>query len=162
MPIISQLQTNAKTILVVDDDDFVTAYVHTLLNKLGYAAKVCHTGMQALAMAVKIKPDCILLDLDMPELDGFEVLRLRQKMPEIVDIPIVVLTASHRKEDVERSLALGAKGYIAKPVDEKRLAQRLDRLVPSPLFSQPDTTAVHWPKPKEDRVGMYPAHSNHG
>lgn len=158
MPIISQLQTNAKTILVVDDDDFVTAYVHTLLNKLGYAARVCHSGMQALAMAVKIQPDCILLDLDMPELDGFEVLRLRQKMPEIIDIPVIVLTASHRKEDVERSLALGAKGYIAKPIDEKRLAQRLERLVPSPLFSTPDTTAVNWPKPKDDRLGMMSSH----
>jgi len=144
MTIISQLTQNRKTVLVVDDDPFISEFVRVTLIRLGYGARVADNGVAGLAAAVKDPPDAILLDLAMPELDGFDFLKHRRKMPQIEAVPVVVLTASHTRTDVNRALALGACGYITKPVSEDALAKRLGKVVPSPLYSRPDTTQLIW------------------
>ncbi len=144
MTIISQLTQNRKTILVVDDDPFVSEFVRMTLTRLGYAARIADNGMAGLACAMKERPDAILLDLVMPELDGFEFLKHRHKMPEVEAIPVLVMSASHTRTDVNRALALGACGYITKPVTEESLAKRLGKVVPSPLFSRPESTQLVW------------------
>ena len=144
MTIISQLTQNRKTVLVVDDDPFVSEFVRVALMRLGYAARIADNGMTGLATAVKEHPDAILLDLAMPEVDGFEFLKHRRKMPEVEAIPVIVLSASHTRTDVKRAMALGACGYITKPVTEDALARRLGKVVPSPLFGRPETTQLVW------------------
>jgi CheY-like chemotaxis protein len=142
--IISQLIQNRKTVLVVDDDPFVSEFVRMTLMRLGYAARIADNGLTGLATAVKERPDAILLDLAMPELDGFEFLKHKNRMPEIDAIPVLVLSASHTRTDVKRAMALGACGYITKPVTEDALAKRLGKFVPSPLFGRPETTQLVW------------------
>ena len=144
MTIISQLIQNRKTVLVIDDDPFVSEFVRMALMHLGYTARIADNGMSGLATAVKERPDAILLDLAMPELDGFDFLKHRRKMPEICEIPVIILSANHTRTDVKRAMALGACGYITKPVSEDALAKRLGKIVPSPLFSKPDTTQLVW------------------
>jgi CheY-like chemotaxis protein len=144
MTIISQLTQNRKTVLVIDDDPFVSEFVRMTLMRLGYGARIADNGVNGLAAAVKERPDVILLDLAMPELDGFDFLKHRRKMPEVEAIPVVVLSANHTRSDVRRALALGACGYITKPVTEEALAKRLGKVVPSPLFSRPETTQLVW------------------
>ncbi len=144
MTIISQLTQNRKTVLVIDDDPFISEFVRMALMRLGYGARVADNGVTGLAAAVKERPDAILLDLAMPELDGFDFLKHKRKMPEIEAIPVIVLSASHTRTDVNRALTLGACGYITKPVSEDALAKRLGKVVPSPLFSRPDTTQLVW------------------
>ncbi len=144
MTIISQLTQNRKKILVIDDDPFVSEFVRMALIRLGYAVCIAENGMTGLATAVKERPDAILLDLAMPELDGFDFLKHRRRMPEIETIPVIVLSANHTRTDVKRAMALGACGYITKPVSEDALARRLEKVVPSPLFSRPETTQLVW------------------
>jgi CheY-like chemotaxis protein len=144
MTIISYLTQNRKKVLVIDDDPFVSEFVSITLMHLGYSPCIADNGVTGLAMAVKIRPDAILLDLLMPELDGFEFLKHRRKMPEIEATPLLVLSGSHTRTDVKRALALGACDYITKPVTENALARRLGRIVPSPLFTRPDTTQLVW------------------
>lgn len=146
MTLISQLASRWKTILIVDDDAFLTDYVELVLTKWSYRVKVAHGGMEGLAMAQKFQPDAILLDLAMPEVDGFAFLLHRKKIAEIAEIPVIVLSANHRGADVQRALMLGAKGYVTKPVEEDALYRRLMRVVPNPLYAPPETTDVVWDK----------------
>ncbi len=144
MTIISQLTQNRKSVLVVDDDPFVSEFVRMALTRLGYGARIADNGVNGLASAIKERPDAILLDLAMPELDGFDFLKHRRRMPEIEAVPVLVLSANHTRSDVNRAMALGACGYITKPVTEEALAKRLGKVVPSPLFSRPETTQLVW------------------
>jgi CheY-like chemotaxis protein len=144
MSLVSPLTSRFKTVLIVDDDPFLTEYVELVLTKWSYRVRVAHGGMEGLAIAQKHKPDCILLDLAMPEVDGFAFLLHRKKIPEMIDIPVIVLSANHRGADVQRALMLGAKGYVTKPVDEDSLFRRLERIVPNPLYSLPEKTDVVW------------------
>ncbi len=146
MTLVSPLASRWKTVLVVDDDPFLTDFVELMLTKWSYRARVAHGGVEGLAAAQKYRPDCILLDLAMPEVDGFAFLLHQKKIVEIADIPVIVLSANHRGADVQRALMLGAKGYVTKPVDEDALFRRLERVVPNPLYSPPETTDVMWGK----------------
>lgn len=147
MTLISPLASRVKTVLIVDDDPFLTEYIELILTKWSYRVRVAHGGMEGLAAAQKHRPDAILLDLNMPGVDGFAFLLHRKKIVEIVDIPVIVLSAIHRGADVQRALMLGAKGYVTKPVEEDALFRRLERIVPNPLYSVPETTDVVWGKP---------------
>jgi len=133
-----------KVIMVVDDDPHVTAIVEIYLGRLGYKSCTYHSGMVAMAKAIKARPACILLDLSMPEFDGFTFLRLRKKMHGLRDIPIVVLSANQDRDDVKKAIDLGAAGYVTKPVELEKLADRLERIVPSPYFHKADTSEVSW------------------
>lgn len=133
-----------KTVMVIDDDENLTDLVTLYLGHLGFHSLIVHSGMTGLAKASKLRPDCILLDLSMPEVDGFTFLRARQKMPEVMAIPVVVLSANNMLDDVKRAIELGAVGYVIKPIDLDKLADRLDRVLPSPYFSPADTSEVSW------------------
>jgi two-component system, OmpR family, KDP operon response regulator KdpE len=146
MPYISQVTSNKKTILVVDDDETLTDMVQLMLSKQGYTTRVSHDAMKGLAAAVKYLPHAILLDLNMPDVDGFDFMTHKQKLIDIAHIPVIVLSANHTSSDVNRALKLGASGYITKPIDEGKLAQRLGKVVPSPLFALRETTMVPWAK----------------
>jgi two-component system response regulator AdeR len=104
---------------------------------------IAHDGAQALAMLANecLKPDLIILDLNLPVLSGFEVLERNQRR----DVPIVVFTASTREGDMEKTLSLGAREYVQKPIDLRRyrdavvgmvckwtMVGRTDRNVPDP------------------------------
>ncbi|BBL58819.1 response regulator [Methylomonas koyamae] len=102
-------------ILIVDD---VHENLHTLLNILRgkYAIQAATSGGKALEIAGHAPPDLILLDIMMPEMDGYEVLKRLRNQTATADIPVIFVTAAGENQDAAQGYAIGAADYVAKPV----------------------------------------------
>jgi len=118
---------SAKRILVVEDaEDLLEALSHNLKFE-GYEVLTAKTGTEGLKLALKQKPDCVMLDIMLPEKDGFAVLKeLRQRHR---DIPVLVMTARNFEADVLKGFDLGADDYVTKPFGIKEIMARVKRLV---------------------------------
>ena len=110
-----------KTILVVDDKSSVRLLLQDYLGEQGYRVVPAANGREAIYAARREKPDLILLDLMMPEMDGYTAMREIRNRPEWRRLPIIALTAKAMKDDQEKCLAAGANDYIAKPLDVEKL-----------------------------------------
>lgn len=104
-----------RTILVVDDESTSLKLVEFILKKK-FNILTAMNGKQAIDVAKKQKPDMILMDIMMPEMNGYEALEKLQADKETKKIPVVMLTAKEKMEDVEHAMALGARAYMVKPV----------------------------------------------
>lgn len=113
-----------KTILVVDDEKDILEMLRYNLEKEGYRVLSATNGKRALEQAER-KPDLILLDVMMPEMDGWEVLKTLKRSRETASIPVVFLTARDSETDEVVGLELGANDYIVKPISIKKLSARL-------------------------------------
>ncbi len=112
----------ARTILVVDDERNIVQLARLYLNKEGFQVEAAYDGAQALEKARSLRPELIILDLMMPELDGLSVCKELRKTS---NVPIIILTA--RGDDVDRivGLELGADDYVAKPFNPRELVARV-------------------------------------
>jgi DNA-binding response OmpR family regulator len=112
----------AGTVLVVDDEKNIVQLMRLYLNKEGYQVEAAFDGKQALEKARAVRPDLIVLDLMMPEIDGLDVARELRKTS---NVPIIILTA--RGDNVDRivGLELGADDYVTKPFDPRELVARV-------------------------------------
>jgi DNA-binding response OmpR family regulator len=109
-------------ILLIDDDAPLCDTLRSTLTKKGYQIEVAHDGRSGLHKADAFNPDLILLEIMLPDMDGWEVChRFRQ----ITDVPIIMLTALNSKENVIKGLDLGADAYVVKPVTVKELEARI-------------------------------------
>jgi two-component system sensor histidine kinase/response regulator len=114
------------TILVVDDNENNRLLIRTLFDDPGYRVLEAADGPAGLALAHAERPDCILLDLAMPQMGGFEVLERLQGDPRTREIPVIILTATDDSlEAMERGLRGGAVDYITKPISPRRVAIRV-------------------------------------
>jgi len=111
-----------QKILIADDSAHVRMLVRRALADRGYDLIEAVSGTDALQKVIDEKPDLILLDLTMPELDGFEVIRSMRRRPETSDTKIMMLTSSGEMANIKESYDLGAVGYIMKPVHGGDLA----------------------------------------
>jgi len=112
----------SKTILVVDDNERLRTLVKSYLTQEGYSVVTAPNGREALFIAHEARPDLIVLDIMMPEMDGYEFMRVhRQEHPT----PIILLTAKIEETDTLLGLELGADDYIAKPFSMRILAARI-------------------------------------
>src|SRR5512133_2912191 len=102
----------AKRVLVADDDKKTVDLVKLYLERDGYSVLTAHDGRRALAMARELRPDLVVLDIMMPELDGLDVCRLLRAES---NVPIILLTARTTEGDRIAGLDLGADDYVAKP-----------------------------------------------
>jgi CheY-like chemotaxis protein/HPt (histidine-containing phosphotransfer) domain-containing protein len=112
-------------ILVVDDISRNIQVVVDILDDLGYATTFATSGKQALERVETAKPDLILLDFMMPEMDGVEVCKILKSQPEYQDIPVIFLTASHETEHLLQAFEAGAVDYITKPFNAPELVARV-------------------------------------
>lgn len=112
----------AKTILVVDDEEHIRSLMATYLEQAGYRVVGAADGQEALYVARHEKPDLIVLDLMMPEVDGYEFMRRHHREKET---PIIVLTARVDESDRIVGLELGADDYVTKPFSPKELVARV-------------------------------------
>jgi DNA-binding response OmpR family regulator len=103
-----------KTILIVEDDDAISNMYQTKLKQQGYNVLIASDGYQGLETAKKEKPDLILLDVILPQIDGFSVLEELKKIKETKDLPIIMLTNLSTNEDKDKAEKLGATNYIVK------------------------------------------------
>lgn len=111
-----------KTVLVVDDEPKIAEICRDYLSAAGFAVLAAHTGKAGLALARKEKPDLVVLDLMMPEMDGLDVCReLRRES----NIPIIMLTARVEESDKLVGLELGADDYLTKPFSPRELVARV-------------------------------------
>jgi CheY-like chemotaxis protein len=121
-------ETN-PSVLAVDDDATTTAIVRAVLTRSGLTCHVATDGRQALESARALKPSAIVLDVNMPFIDGFEVLSTLRNDPETAGIPIVMLTSVQQESDIVRGFGLGADDYVVKPFNPMELLARVKRLV---------------------------------
>jgi CheY-like chemotaxis protein len=103
-----------KRILIVEDDDFLLQMYVTKLELENFKVFGSINGVQGLKTAQREKPDLILLDLNLPEMDGFEVLERLKADDDTKDIPVLVLTNYAQKDNIDRCLELGADDYLIK------------------------------------------------
>ena len=108
-------------VLAVDDIPINLLLVQKMLARYNFTLRTAVNGQQALDEVAKQKPDLILLDLMMPEIDGFEVIRRLKENPETADINIVILSALNSNEDIVKGFSLGANDFIMKPIIMERL-----------------------------------------
>ena len=111
----------AKTILIVEDDPKSLTLVRDLLQVSGYSTIEATDGKLGIELARTKKPDLILMDIQMPEIDGLEATRILKMDTTTRNIPIIALTAFAMKGDKERVLEAGCDGYLIKPIDIKEL-----------------------------------------
>lgn len=104
----------AKKILIVEDDRFLRELMSRKLASEGFEVIEAEDGEEGMKKMRETKPDLILLDLILPEMDGFEVLARKAEDEEIKKIPVVVLSNLGQREDIEKALSLGAIDYIVK------------------------------------------------
>src|SRR3984893_13817350 len=116
---------NPPLILVVDDNETNRDILITRLEKHGYQLLQAADGEEALASTAQHSPDLILLDVEMPKLDGFEVCRRLKNDPAMPFIPIVLVTARAASQDVVTGLDAGADEYLTKPIDQAALVARV-------------------------------------
>ena len=113
-----------ETVLVVEDDKSLRLGLEKTLRSQGYRVRVAGTGSEGLEAALAERPDVMLLDLMLPEMNGFEV--LREIRARDTELPIVILTAKGSEEDKVRGLELGADDYVVKPFGISELLARVD------------------------------------
>ncbi len=107
----------------------VVDLVQTILEHLGYVPIVAVTGKQGVNLAASQLPDLILLDISLPDLDGFAAARQIRQNPKTHSIPILATTGKVSFEDRERCLQKGCDDYISKPYTPKELASRIEKLL---------------------------------
>ncbi len=107
-------EASQKTILLVEDDDRLANVYESRLHAEGFKAKRVANGEDALAAALQVKPDLILLDVMMPKVSGFDVLDILRNTPETTNVKIIMLTALSQDSDRERAKALGVDDYLIK------------------------------------------------
>jgi CheY-like chemotaxis protein len=117
-------QAGARTVLVVDDDKVVQKLLHDYLSKLGYSVAAAMNGESGLRMAKKLRPDAIILDVMMPDMDGWQVLSALKADPLLNDIPVIMASI---EEHQNMGYALGATDYLVKPVSRDQLSGILSR-----------------------------------
>ena len=124
------INTDKATILIIDDTPANISLMSGLLQDQ-YKIKAATTGKKGLEIAaLKPQPDLILLDIMMPEMDGYEVCKVLKTNPQTVEIPVIFLTAKAESQDEEKGLKMGAVDYITKPVSPPialtRIATHID------------------------------------
>lgn len=122
-----------QRILVVDDEPLITQSVCEALETLGFRPCAAFNGTQAMEEIGRERPDLVVLDLLMPLMDGFEVLKRLRADPGTHDVPVIVLTALESDGDVLRAVQAGATMYLTKPVE----VAKLTKLVTAILGTRP-------------------------
>ncbi len=122
-------QATKSTIMVVDDDPDIVTLLRARLEQREFNVMCAYSGLQALAGLEKQKPDLILLDIMMPEMDGFEVLRRLKAAPETSSIPVILLSALDKLKDISKGYEIGADHYITKPFKSAHLMTVIDHLL---------------------------------
>ena len=104
------------TVLAVDDVPLNLILVEKILQRYNFKVKKANGGQEALDMIAAEKPSLVLLDLMMPNVDGFDVLAALSKSEETSNIPVVILSALNSESDIEKALSNGAKDFVTKPI----------------------------------------------
>ncbi|MDF2945815.1 MAG: DNA-binding response regulator [Bacillales bacterium] len=115
-----------KKILIIDDEERMLDLISLYLSMQGYSCMKATSGMQGLEILEQERIDLVLLDAMMPEMDGWETCK---EIRSFSEVPVILVTARHAKEDIVKGLSIGADDYITKPFDEKELIARIEAIL---------------------------------
>jgi CheY-like chemotaxis protein len=122
--------TSSKKILLIDDEEYICQIVQTCLELFSnWKTETARSGEEGLTALATAKPDAIVLDMLMPSMDGFAVLKKLQADPELASIPIVLLTARVDLTEPQKVAQLGVKGAIAKPFHPTKLVSQISHIL---------------------------------
>jgi len=107
--------------IIIDDEPETAEMIAEMILLIGYKAILSHGGTPAITLIAKEKPDFVVLDMMMPELSGLDLLRHLRRDPRLKHIPVIVVSARSRPEDIQEGLQAGAMAYLTKPVAFKEL-----------------------------------------
>ncbi len=116
-------------VLVIDDDPDVRWLIRVSLERAGHDVLIAEDGLRGIALAMKQRPEVIVLDLMMPVMDGYGVLAELAKDPRIAAVPVLVLSARALPEEAERATTAGARRFVEKPFDPDDLASEVADLL---------------------------------
>ena len=120
-----------KNILIIEDNEQNLYLVTFILEKSGYRVFQARSGDEGVRMASVCEPDLILLDIQLPVMDGYTVARELRKIPSLAAIPIIAVTSFAMPGDREQALAAGCTGYIEKPIDPDTFITQVHQHLPS-------------------------------
>ncbi len=103
-----------KTILLVEDDPFLIDIYKNKLKEVGFNIEIAEDGEEALSKMKKKKPDLMLLDIVLPNVDGWEILKKTRTDPDLKDLKVIILSNLGQKDEVEKGMSLGATKYLIK------------------------------------------------
>ncbi|MFZ1529562.1 MAG: response regulator [Ferruginibacter sp.] len=116
-------------ILVVDDDPYILMSLEFLMKKNGFEVSVARNGTEALELLSTHKPDVVLLDIMMPDVDGYEICSRIKSSKTLKDIKVVFMSAKTKEADIQKGLNLGASLYIKKPFSTRDLLKQVKELM---------------------------------
>ncbi len=119
----------AKTVLIVEDNELNMKLFRDLLEAHGYQTTGTSNGVEALELVRKIRPDLILMDIQLPQVSGLEVTRWIKDDPELRKIPVVAVTAFAMKGDEERIREGGCEAYLSKPISVGKFIETVRRFI---------------------------------
>lgn len=120
-----------QKILVVDDDPYILMSLEFLMKKGGYEVMIARNGTEALELINNAKPALILLDIMMPDVDGYAICAYIKQTPALSHIIVVFVSAKTKEADIKKGMELGAAQYISKPFSTRDIMNRVDELLKS-------------------------------
>jgi len=125
-----KIKKAAKTsILVVDDEPKVVQTLKDRLEMNGYVVDTAYNGIEGLRKAIELKPNIVLLDVIMPEMDGLEMLEALRTNPGCDNVSVIMLTARSHEKDLKRAYACGIEDYVVKPFEIRSLMEKIEMIV---------------------------------
>jgi len=118
-----------KKILVVDDDPYILMSLEFLMKKNGYGVMIARNGTEALELVEKQLPDMVLLDIMMPDVDGYEICRHIKKAAKLKHTKVVFMSAKSKEADIQKGYDLGASLYVTKPFSTRELVKKVNELL---------------------------------
>jgi two-component system, cell cycle response regulator DivK len=153
---------DGKSILYIEDNIDNRVLIRRLLNSEGFEVIEAGSAAEGIGLLNSIKPDLILMDINMPDQDGYSLTAQIRRMPGFAEIPIVALTANVMRGDRERSLEAGCDGYIQKPIDIDIFPQQIERYIQrkSSRFTFPIVVPIPTPQAPVQQATTIPAECN--
>lgn len=118
-----------RKILVVDDDPYILMSLEFLMKKAGHAVMIARNGTEALSSIQEHQPDLILLDIMMPDVDGYSICKHVKSRKELKHIHVIFLSAKTKDSDIRKGLDMGASLYITKPFSTRDLMKQVNQLL---------------------------------
>ncbi|HMY81329.1 MAG TPA: Hpt domain-containing protein [Agitococcus sp.] len=128
-PTITKPERTTKMVMVVDDSVTVRKVTSRLLERHGYEVVLAKDGLDAITKLEDVRPDIMLLDIEMPRMDGFEVASLVRHNPNLIGLPIIMITSRTGEKHRERAFQIGVNAYMGKPFQEQQLLETISELL---------------------------------